>query len=86
MIASETAGWLGTLSMLVLVMIGIPVAYAMGIVGFIGMLAIAGPDATRGLMELVPFSTVASYSFGIVPLFVVMGYLVFFAGFANGAF
>ena len=37
-------------------------------------------------MEIVPFSTVASYSFGIIPLFVIMGYLVFYAGFANGAF
>ena len=33
---------------------------------------------------LVPFSTVASYSFSIVPLFVIMGFLVFHAGFAAG--
>ena len=86
MITPETAGWVGTLAMLLMVMLGIPVAFAMGIVGFIGSLILVGPDATRGLMELVPFSTVASYSFSIVPLFVVMGYLVFYAGFANGAF
>jgi len=86
MIAAETAGWIGIGTMLFMVMLGIPVAYAMGIVGFVGSLVLMGPDATRGLMEIVPFGTVASYSFGIVPLFVVMGYLVFYAGFANGAF
>lgn len=86
MVAPETAGWTGIVVMLVMVMFGIPVAYAMGIVGFVGSLVLLGPDATRGLMEIVPFGTVASYSFGIVPLFVVMGYLVFYAGFANGAF
>lgn len=86
MMAPETAGWVGTLVMLILVMLGIPVAFAMGVVGFLGSYMLLGPDAVRGMMEMVPFSTVASYSFGIVPLFVVMGYLVFYAGFANGAF
>jgi C4-dicarboxylate transporter DctM subunit len=86
MVAPETAGWIGIIAMLVMVGIGVPVAYAMGIVGFLGAFALLGPDATQGLMEIVPFGTVASYSFGIVPLFVIMGYLVFHAGFANGAF
>lgn len=86
MIAPEVAGWIGIAAMLVMVGIGVPVAYAMGIVGFLGSLALLGVDATHGLMEIVPFGTVASYSFGIVPLFVIMGYLVFHAGFATGAF
>jgi tripartite ATP-independent transporter DctM subunit len=86
MIAPETAGWIGIAVMLFMVGIGVPVAYAMGIVGFVGSLLLLGVDATHGLMEIVPFGTVASYSFGIVPLFVIMGYLVFHAGFANGAF
>jgi len=82
----ETVGWIGIAAMLVMVGVGVPVAYAMGIVGFLGSLALLGSGATQGLMELVPFATVASYSFGIVPLFVIMGYLVYYAGFANGAF
>lgn len=86
LISPETAGWVGIVVMLAMVGLGIPVAYAMGIVGFLGSLLLLGPDATQGLMEIVPFATVASYSFGIVPLFVIMGYLVFHAGFANGAF
>lgn len=86
LMSPETAGWVGIVTMLAMVGAGVPVAYAMGIVGFLGSLLLLGPDATQGLMEIVPFATVASYSFGIVPLFVIMGYLVFHAGFANGAF
>lgn len=86
LISPETAGWIGIVVMLAMVGLGVPVAYAMGIVGFLGSLLLLGSDATQGLMEIVPFATVASYSFGIVPLFVIMGYLVFHAGFANGAF
>jgi tripartite ATP-independent transporter DctM subunit len=82
----ETAGWVGITVVLVMVGLGIPVAYAMGIVGFLGSFTVLGTGATHGLMEMVPFSTVASYSFGIVPLFIIMGYLVFHAGFAAGAF
>jgi C4-dicarboxylate transporter DctM subunit len=85
-VSPETAGWVGVVVVLALVALGIPVAYVMGIVGFVGSLLVLGTGATHGLMEIVPFSTVASYSFGIVPLFVIMGYLVFYAGFANGAF
>jgi C4-dicarboxylate transporter DctM subunit len=85
-VSPETAGWIGIIVVLVMVALGVPVAYAMGIVGFLGSLIVLGTGATHGLMEIVPYSTVASYSFGIVPLFVIMGYLVFYAGFANGAF
>jgi C4-dicarboxylate transporter, DctM subunit len=86
MIDPETAGWLGVAAMLVAVGLGVPVAYAMGVVGFVGSYFLIGPDATRGMMEIVPFSTVASYSFSIVPLFVIMGYLVYHAGFATQIF
>ncbi len=85
-VSPETAGWVGIIVVFVMVAFGVPVAYAMGFVGFIGSLIVLGTGATHGLMEIVPFSTVASYSFGIIPLFVIMGYLVFYAGFANGAF
>src|SRR5690606_33172067 len=85
-VSPETAGYIALAVVLAMVGFGIPVAYAMGIVGFLGSLILLGSDATRGLMEIVPYSTVASYSFAIVPLFVIMGYLVFYAGFANGAF
>jgi tripartite ATP-independent transporter DctM subunit len=85
-VSPETAGWIGIAVLLFMVGLGIPVAYAMGIIGFLGMFALLGADATRGMMELVPFGTVASYSFSIVPLFVIMGYLVFHAGFAHSAF
>ena len=85
-IEPELAGWISVGALLFTVLLGIPVAYAMGVVGLVGSYLLIGPDATRGLMEIVPFSTVASYSFSIVPLFVIMGFLVFHAGFATDVF
>ncbi|OGA74470.1 MAG: hypothetical protein A3G81_14645 [Betaproteobacteria bacterium RIFCSPLOWO2_12_FULL_65_14] len=85
-IGPELAGWLGVAALLVTVVLGIPVAYAMGVIGVVGSYLLIGPDATRGMIEIVPFSTVASYGFSIVPLFVIMGYLVFHAGFATDIF
>lgn len=84
--APETAGWIGVAALIVAVLLGIPVAYAMGVIGIVGAYFLIGPEATRGIVEIVPFSTVASYSFSIVPLFVVMGYLVYHAGFATDLF
>ena len=40
--APETAGWLGIAAILAMVGLGVPVAYAMGIVGFLGSLALLG--------------------------------------------
>ncbi len=85
-IAPELAGWLGVAALIVAVLLGIPVAYAMGVIGIVGSYFLIGPEATRGIVEIVPFSTVASYSFSIVPLFVIMGYLVYHAGFATDLF
>ncbi len=85
-ISPELAGWLAVAALFVTVGIGIPVAYAMGVIGLVGSYFLLGPDATQGMMEIVPFSTVASYSFSIVPLFVIMGYLVYHAGFATQVF
>jgi C4-dicarboxylate transporter DctM subunit len=85
-ISPEMAGWIAVAALLITVGIGIPVAYAMGVIGFVGSYLLLGPDATQGMLEIVPFSTVASYSFSIVPLFVIMGYLVYHAGFATQIF
>lgn len=85
-ISPEMAGWIAVAALFITVGIGIPVAYAMGVIGFVGSYLLLGPDATQGMMEIVPFSTVASYSFSIVPLFVIMGYLIYHAGFATQVF
>ena len=66
-------GIIGTLGMVVLLFSGIPVALAMGVIGFVGFAAVSGPEPAMGLLKTVPYTTVSDYSMSVVPLFVLIG-------------
>ena len=75
-----TIGLLGCVALIVLLLIGIPVAFCLLIVGFVGMTAALGWEPALGLMSTLPFYTSAQYSFTPMPLFVFMASLIFAAG------
>lgn len=73
----------GLIAMGILVVVmfsNMPVAFVMGIIGFGGMVILAGWDAGFGVLKTVPYSTVASYDLSTVPLFILMGLFCFYAG------
>lgn len=88
-------GLLGLLAMLLLVAIRVPIAFGMAFVGFLGMiLAVGWPaggefDAARGFdaawayVSFEPFSFIANFPIVAVPLFLLMGYVAFHAGFTR---
>ena len=51
----------------------IPLAIAMGFIGFLGLVYVAGTEAAFGVLKTVPYRTTASYLLSVVPLFVLMG-------------
>lgn len=53
--------------------IGMPIGFAMIIVGFGGYAYLGGFDAALNMVGLVPYTTVASYLFSVLPLFTLMG-------------
>ncbi|MBN1225353.1 MAG: TRAP transporter large permease subunit, partial [Deltaproteobacteria bacterium] len=71
---------------LVLLMLGVPVAYSLGIMGLIGIFSLRGLDITQAFLLFVPYSTIASWSLALVPLFIVMGNFAGKAGISNKAF
>ncbi|RKJ31659.1 TRAP transporter large permease subunit, partial [Butyricicoccus sp. 1XD8-22] len=73
-----TIGFIGIAIVVALLMLRVPVAIAMGAVGFIGYWLISGIEPTLKLMGMVPFSTVANYTFTVIPLFILMGYFVYY--------
>lgn len=75
-----TVGAIGLVVMLVLLIVGMPVGYAFAILGFLGVWCISGWRAALGVLQTVPFSTVASYTLTVVPMFVLMGQLAFHGG------
>ena len=88
-------GLSGLAVMLALVAIRIPIAFCMALVGFVGMyLAVGWPeggefDSQRGLdaawayTSFEPYSFIANFPIVAVPLFLLMGYVAFHAGFTR---
>lgn len=67
------AGILGIVAMLFLIFWGTPIGLAMGVVGFVGFALMNGLDPALFMLGLSPYSSVASYTLTVLPLFVLMG-------------
>lgn len=77
---------LGFAALLGLILLRLPVAVAMAIVGVGGTAALAGWPAALAVLRQGPFERATAYSLSVVPLFVLMGYLASEAGFTRGLF
>ena len=73
-------GLIGFGILFVLMFAGMPIAFAMGLVGFAGFVYLRDFGAGLGLLMTVPYSSFASYSFSVIPLFVLMGAFCFYGG------
>lgn len=71
---------IGMIALLILLSAGIPIAFGMAFVGIVGLLITTGPDITWASLQLLPLSSIASYSLVLIPLFVLMGNLAGVAG------
>lgn len=72
--------------LLTLLMLGLPVAFAMALVGAGGLALVGGVGPAVGLLASLPYSTVASFSLIVIPMFILMGELVGGAGLAQKAY
>lgn len=69
----EQIGLLGIVSLLTLLILRVPVAFAMFLVGFIGIWSVRGWDAAMGLLGSESFTLASSPELVVVPLFILMG-------------
>jgi tripartite ATP-independent transporter DctM subunit len=80
-------GLLSLVAMGVAVMAGLFVPIALMVCSFVGVWAIKGsPLLASKLLGLAANDAISSYFFGVVPLFVLMGFVVSEAGFGRDAF
>jgi tripartite ATP-independent transporter DctM subunit len=75
-----------TLALLVLLAIGTPVAFALAIVGAVGLYALGGMSMVMGIMDTVPLSAASSYELITVPMFLLMAEFVIVSGVADDLF
>lgn len=78
-----TVGIAGLSIMIVLMFAGMPIGFAMGLVGFAGFAYLNGLDAALALVGMVPYRTFSDYGFSVIPLFMLMGAFAFAAGISS---
>jgi C4-dicarboxylate transporter DctM subunit len=77
----------GIIGIIILVMVlffvGMPVGFAMAVVGFCGFSYVVSFPAAANMIGVDIWSTFSGYGLTVVPLFIFMGYLAFNAGIAE---
>lgn len=73
---SVTIGIILIAIMLVLLFIGVPIGACMAISAFLGMVFVLTPNAALLKMASSPFETMTSYTYAVMPLFMLMAMLI----------
>ena len=76
-------GLIGIAAMLALLVVGVPIALAMAATGAVGLWILEGPGPALAHTLLIPWDEGRSFVLVTIPLFVLMGQLVFFTGLAS---
>jgi C4-dicarboxylate transporter DctM subunit len=76
-------GLIGIAVMFLLLMLGVPIAFSMALTGAVGIWILEGPGPALAHTLLIPWDEGRSFVFVTIPLFVLMGQLVFHTGLAS---
>ncbi|WP_461208607.1 TRAP transporter large permease [Desulfocurvus sp. DL9XJH121] len=80
-------GVAGMAAMITLLLLGMPIGFAMAIVGFLGLTAISfSPIPALNTLGIAPYSTTASFILAVAPLFICMGLLCSESGISKDLF
>lgn len=79
-------GLLGLAAIFVLVVLGMRIAFATALVGFVGLWAMKNFTVAGKVVGFLPHGIVAHYSLSVIPLFIIMGYYAFYAGLTDDIF
>jgi len=81
-----TLGILGIAALVVLLVLGMQVAYASALVGTVGMISLIGFKPALGAVGLMPYEQLAAYPLSVLAMFILIGYLAYHANLTQGAF
>lgn len=83
---SVETGFIAIGVLLLLLAIRIPIAYALILVSFGGIVSMIGLGPGIGLLAAGPYDFVASWTLSAVPMFLLMGFICYHAGMTSGLF
>jgi C4-dicarboxylate transporter, DctM subunit len=79
-------GFLGIIVFVILILLSVPVTYAMGAVGTVGLIFVYG---IGGVIEFIPtklYSFCSTFTFAALPLFLLMGSVAFYADLSKDSY
>jgi tripartite ATP-independent transporter DctM subunit len=79
-------GLIGLSAIFVLVVLGMRIAFATALVGFVGLWIMKNMGVAGNVLGFLPHAIVAHYSLSVIPLFIIMGYYAFYAGLTDDIF
>jgi tripartite ATP-independent transporter DctM subunit len=85
-VAQLTVGYLGFAAFIALIFLRAPIAYAMAIVGTVGLLCVYDFATVFRFVPFEMFSHTSSFTLASLPLFLLMGYLAFHADLATDSY
>ena len=74
---------LGLILVIVLIILGLPIAFSMATIGFLGLVFIIGIEPSLAMIGQIFFDNGMNYTLSILPLFLLMGNFVVKAGLAD---
>ena len=72
--------------LIVLMLLRVPVAVALGGVSFVGLWVMLGPGTAWGILTTVPYDFISHWTLSSVPMFLLMGYICFHSQSTDGLF
>src|SRR5690349_6795929 len=84
--STETVAVLGFVALFALMLLGVPVGMAMGLVGVSGFAYLVNGTAALKLVGATSMRTVTDYTFGVIPMFLLMGAFVSNSGMSRELF
>jgi C4-dicarboxylate transporter, DctM subunit len=79
-------GIVGLGILFLLIFLGMPIGFAMGLIGFLGYAWLGGIKGALGTVSLISYSTMANYVMSVIPLYIFLGFLVFNFGVSKKAY
>jgi TRAP-type mannitol/chloroaromatic compound transport system permease large subunit len=81
-----TLGFIGCGLLILLCVLGVRIAYAAAIVGAFGLAVLTGWGPGLRTAGVVPHAAVVNYTLSVLPMFILIGYLAYYAGITQAAF
>jgi len=81
-----TIGILGVSLLIALVLMGVRVFVAAALSGFLGLLALKNWNVAAAISGTIPHSKTVTYPLSVLPLFILIGFLAFYAGLTTRLF